>query len=195
MRDTIRGRPLCLAPSSIFASGPARSPFWLGLTRHRKKNTRDPKYITTDQNRVRPGVNDIGGMVYWSHLVEIQNTKVRFKVTLILRRGTHFWDALKGCRRTGWRDTNFKIVDLGLNGRHQPIQHIRCWEEARRRWWGCPGLLSFLGDRKRGGPPRSALFQRFSARRSSMPAGSPENALPTKLSFLITILFIIELPC
>jgi len=52
MRDTIRGRPLCLAPSSILASGPARSPFWLGLTRrHRNKNMRDRKYITTDQNR------------------------------------------------------------------------------------------------------------------------------------------------
>ena len=50
MRDTSRGRPPCLAPSSIFASGPARSPFWLGLTsRNRKKKTRDQKYITTDE--------------------------------------------------------------------------------------------------------------------------------------------------
>ena len=61
MRDAIRGRPPCLAPSSIFASGPARSPFWLGLTRrHRKKNMRDTKYITTDRNQIRPRVNDIG---------------------------------------------------------------------------------------------------------------------------------------
>ena len=61
MRDAIRGRPPCLAPSSIFASGPARSPFWLGLTRrHRKKNMRDPKYITTDRNQIRPRVNDTG---------------------------------------------------------------------------------------------------------------------------------------
>jgi len=25
---------------------------------------RDPKYITTDQNRIRPRVNDIGGMLW-----------------------------------------------------------------------------------------------------------------------------------
>ena len=43
----IRWRPTCLVPNSILASCPARSPSRLGA---RGGNTRDPKYIATDQN-------------------------------------------------------------------------------------------------------------------------------------------------
>ena len=47
MRDTIRGRPACLAPSSMFASGSACS-----------QNILQPTEIGSDRDRVRPKVND-----------------------------------------------------------------------------------------------------------------------------------------
>ena len=73
MRDTIGGRPPSLAPRSIFASGQARSPSCLGLTRrHRGKKHPRPNFSQKSTSRRNQRVNDIGRMVYSVFLLLLQ---------------------------------------------------------------------------------------------------------------------------
>ena len=59
MRDIFGGRPPSLAPSSIFASGQARSPSWRGLTRrHREKKHAWPCYSQQSTSKRNQRVND-----------------------------------------------------------------------------------------------------------------------------------------